>query len=185
MLRSSRDGELEAEQVEDRAEQTFGMAQRRAERGPQRQRGQDRQRRVVRLATRRGRRRRAPSRDRRLGEPDREAAALTQGGVIRTPVRHPVLLLGDVMTASDMSLERHGGRLGIVEGAALLPRSEPGRHRADPCHNAVVRDYMHLELARNGSIDGLQKAAELDGAVPAVAATDHLAHRHIQSCEEG
>jgi hypothetical protein len=45
-------GEIKAEHAEDRADQSLGLAQRQAEPGPQRQRGQDRQRRVVRLPAR-------------------------------------------------------------------------------------------------------------------------------------
>ena len=43
-------GKLETEQAEDGADQPFRLAQRQAKHGPQRQRGQDRQCRVVRLA---------------------------------------------------------------------------------------------------------------------------------------
>ena len=46
-----------------------------------------------------------------LREPYREATPLTQGRVVRRPIRHPVPLLGDVVTASGMSLEGHGGGL--------------------------------------------------------------------------
>ena len=69
-------GKLEAEQAEDGADQPFRLAQRQAKHGPQRQRGQDRQCRVVRLAAWGGTGLSAPGRDRRLREPDGEAAAL-------------------------------------------------------------------------------------------------------------
>jgi hypothetical protein len=64
---------------------------------------------------------RAPGRDRLLREPDRQAPALTQAGVLRAPVRHPVALLGDVVTASGMGLERHKEFPGIVGGGGSLP----------------------------------------------------------------
>ena len=116
-----RNGQIKPEQPEDGADQPFGLAQRQAEHGPQRQGRQDRQGRVVRLAARRGAGHRAPGRDRRLGEPDRQAATLAQGGVVLGPVGHPVPLLGDVVTASGIGLERHDKHPGIMEGANLLP----------------------------------------------------------------
>jgi site-specific DNA recombinase len=48
-------------------------------------------------------------RDCLFGEPDRQAPTLPQAGVIRAPVGHPVPLLGDVMPASGIGLERHRG----------------------------------------------------------------------------
>ena len=73
-----RNGQLQPEQPEDRADQTFGLAQRQAEHGPQRQRRQDRQGRVPGLPAPGRARRRAPGRDRLLREPDCQAAALAQ-----------------------------------------------------------------------------------------------------------
>jgi hypothetical protein len=43
-----------------------------------------------------------------LGEPYCEAAPLAQGCVVRRPIRQPVPLLGDMVTASGIGLERHG-----------------------------------------------------------------------------
>src|SRR5438132_7952942 len=40
-----------------------------------------------------------PRRDRFFAEPHRQAATLAQGSIIFRPVGHPILLLGDVMTA--------------------------------------------------------------------------------------
>jgi hypothetical protein len=40
-----------------------------------------------------------PGCDRRLREPDRQAPALAQGGIILGPVRDPAPLLGDMMPA--------------------------------------------------------------------------------------
>jgi hypothetical protein len=81
-----------------------------AEHRPQRQRHGDRQGRVVRLPAPGGARRRFPGRDRLFGEPDGQAPALPQGGIIRRPVRHPVPLPWDPVTAILVRFERHGGR---------------------------------------------------------------------------
>ena len=53
-----------------------------------------------------GPRRRAPSRDRGLGEPDRQAAATAQAGVVRRPIRDPMTLLRNMVTAVIEALER-------------------------------------------------------------------------------
>ena len=44
----------------------------------------------------------------------------------------------------------------------------------------VIADHMHTKLGWNGLVDAGQKAAELDGAVPAGQIGDHLARGHIQ-----
>ena len=49
-----------------------------------------------------------PGGNRFLSEPDREASPLAQGRVVLRPVRHPVPLLRDVVTASGIGLEWHG-----------------------------------------------------------------------------
>ena len=94
-----RNGEIETEQADDGADQPFGLAQSQTEHSFERQRRRDRQIRVVRLATRRGAWLRLPGRDRRLREPDRQAAALAQASIILRPVRYLMLLLGDVVAA--------------------------------------------------------------------------------------
>src|SRR5205085_7368838 len=48
-----------------------------------------------------------PGRDRLFAEPHRQAATLAQGSIIFRPVGHPILLLGDVMTAIGIGLEWH------------------------------------------------------------------------------
>jgi hypothetical protein len=68
-------GQLEAEQAEDGADQSLGLAQCQAEQDPQRQRGQDCQGRVPGLSAPGRARRRAPGRDRLIREPDRQATA--------------------------------------------------------------------------------------------------------------
>ena len=47
-------------------------------------------------------------RDRRVSEPDRQAAALPQGRVVGRRVRDPVTLLGNVVATLGIGFERHG-----------------------------------------------------------------------------
>jgi hypothetical protein len=63
------------------------------------QRRQDRQRRIGGLATSGCAWRRDPGRDRLVGKPHRQAAALTQAGLVGGPVRDFVLLPWDVVAA--------------------------------------------------------------------------------------
>jgi hypothetical protein len=49
-----------------------------------------------------------PSRNGFLGEPDGEASALAQGRIILSPIRDPVPLLRDAVTASGNGFEWHG-----------------------------------------------------------------------------
>jgi hypothetical protein len=74
---------------------------------------------VVRLSTARGPWFSAPSRDRGLGKPDREAPALAQGGIIFRPIRDLVPLLRNMMAAVGIHLERHGAIR--KTGASPLP----------------------------------------------------------------
>src|SRR4051812_10959385 len=112
-------GEIETKQADDGADQAFGLAQGQAEYGLERQRRRDRQRRVVRLTTRRGAGLGMPGRDRRLGEPDGQAAALAQGRIVFGPVRDPAPLFRDAVTAISIGLERHGESR-VTEGVVLL-----------------------------------------------------------------
>jgi hypothetical protein len=86
---------------------------------------------------------RPPGRDRLLREPDRQAPTLTQADVLRAPVRHPVPLLGDVVTASGMGLERHKEFLGIVGGGGSLPHPPCEAKRA----TAVTCTILPMEAA--------------------------------------
>src|SRR5437667_4788292 len=104
-----RDGEIETEQVDDGADQPFGLPQSQAEHDAQRQRRRDRQGRIVWLTAPRGPWFGAPGRDGLFAEPDRQTATLAQASIIFRPVRYPILLPGDVMTAIGIDLERHGG----------------------------------------------------------------------------
>src|SRR3954470_15768768 len=84
---------------------------------------------------------RAPGRDRLLREPDRQAPALTQADVIRAPARHPVALLGDVVTASGMGLERHQEFPGIVGGGGSLPHPPCEAKRATAVACTILPDW--------------------------------------------
>src|SRR6267378_240158 len=103
-----RDGEIETEQADDGADQPFGLPQSQAEHHAQRQRCRNRQGRIVGLTAPRSPWFGAPSRDRLVAEPDRQTATLAQSSIIFRPVRYPILLPGDVMTAIGIDLERHG-----------------------------------------------------------------------------
>ena len=59
------------------------------------------------LASRRRPRLRLPTRQRLFGEPDRQASAITRRRIIVPPVRHPMPLTGNVITALGIKLERH------------------------------------------------------------------------------
>ena len=125
--------EIETQQANDRADQAFGLAQSQTEHGLERQGRRDRQIRVVRLTARRGARLGVPGRDRLLREPDRQAPALAQGGIILGPVRDPAPLLRDTMPAISIGLERHRGIQGHRRGrppTPAIPRCQP----PDPCN---------------------------------------------------
>jgi hypothetical protein len=71
--------------VDDGTDQPFGLPQRQTEHGPERQCRQDRQGRIPALPAGRawlG----LPGRDRLVRKPHRQAAALTQGSIIRSRV---------------------------------------------------------------------------------------------------
>jgi hypothetical protein len=53
----------------------------------------------------------APSRNGFLSEPDCQTSPLAQGRVILCPVRHPVPLLWNAVTASGVGFEWHGRNL--------------------------------------------------------------------------
>src|SRR3712207_3608998 len=78
---------------------------------------------MVRLPTRRGARLGAPGGNRRVREPDREAAALAQGGIILSPVGDPMSLLGNVAAVGGIDLERHGKIREPGQGMPSYPAS--------------------------------------------------------------
>ena len=101
----------QAQEPQDRANQTFGLSQREPEHRSQRQGRPDRQDRIMRLAAsgRPGLGR--PGGNRLLREPDCEASTLTQSRVILRPIRDPVPLLRDAVTAGGIGFEWHGRNL--------------------------------------------------------------------------
>jgi hypothetical protein len=121
---------------------TLGLTQGKAEHGAQRQCRRDRQGGIARLAAGRDAPLGVPRGDRRLAEPDREAAALAQGRVIRRPVRHLISLSRNMAAAILVRFERHDGLPN--ESAAYLTsqgvRSQPG----DPCTKLL----RHQKLPR-------------------------------------
>src|SRR3954469_14608077 len=127
------DGEVQPEQADDRADQPFGLPERQAEDGSQRQRRQDRQGRVVGLP--------APGRtwlglprpDGFIGEPDCQAPALAKAGVVLTPVRYLALLPGNMRATVLVQLEGHAGHPGAGERSSCYSGSTcsaTGRIRA-------------------------------------------------------
>ncbi len=108
-----RHAQAEAEQADDGTEQALGLPVGQAEHCAQRERRQDGERRIPGLPTPGRARLGRPRRDRLVGEPDRQAAALAQAGVVGRPVRHLVLLARDVVTAVLVPLERQDGHPGL------------------------------------------------------------------------
>ena len=94
-----RHAQRQAEQADNRADQSLSLPIGKTEDRAQGQRRQDRQRRIGGLATSGRAWRRFPRRDRLLGKPHRQAAALTQAGFVGGPVRDLVLLARDVVAA--------------------------------------------------------------------------------------
>jgi len=113
--------------LDDGADQPLGLPQRQVKHGPERQRRQDRQRGILALPAWGGTRLSRPSRDRLVGEPHGQAAALAQAGVILTPVRDLVLLFGDMVAAVLVQLKRQDG----------CPRSDQRASYAGPVPGAT------------------------------------------------
>src|SRR5215218_4743326 len=127
------DGEVQPEQADDGADQPFGLPERQAEDGSQGQRRQDRQGRVVGLP--------APGRtwlglprlDGFIGEPDCQAPALAEAGVVLTPVRYLALLPGNMLATVMVQLEGHAGHPGAGKRSSCYSGSTcsaTGRIRA-------------------------------------------------------
>jgi hypothetical protein len=110
-----------------------------------------------------------PSRDRRLGEPDGQAPAPAQGGVILRPVRHSVPLLRDVVAAIRIRFERHGTNSRSRKGLPLLLHATPDANppiRATRSHSAMI-------------IASLGEADRTDPGVAAVAAATAFLDQHF------
>ena len=102
----------------------------------ERQRREDRELRIPGLAAPGGARLGPPGCDRLVGEPDRQAPALAQAGVIGRPVRDLVPLSRNVVAAGLVQLEGQDGH----------PRSEEGRRPTPPRpqHQPPSRSVHHL-----------------------------------------
>ena len=103
--------QVEAEQLEDRADQSLGLAQRQMEHRAQCQSCRDRQVRVVGLTAWRRPRRRFPGGDGLIREPHGQTAPLPQRLVIRCPIRHASLRPRNVVAAVGIVFVRHEGRI--------------------------------------------------------------------------
>ena len=123
----------QAEQADDRTDQPLGLPVGEAEHGAQGQCRQDRQRRIPGLPTPGGARLRRPRFDRLGGEPDRQAPALAEAGVVLAPVRHLASLARNMVATVLVQLEGHGGYPGVRRGGALLRHSASQHQPADPC----------------------------------------------------
>src|SRR5215211_3294275 len=110
-------------------DQPLALAQRQPKHGPERQGREDGELRIPGLAASGGARLGGPGRDCFVGEPDRQAAALPQAGVVLAPVRDRVLLAWNVVSAGLVQLERQGGR----------PRSDKGSPPTPPSSSAPTR----------------------------------------------
>src|SRR5690242_18756768 len=129
-----RDRRVETKKADDRANQALRLAQSQPEEGSQRQRRQDREWRITRLASAGCPRCGLPSCNRLVSKPHRQTPALPQAGVIRRPVGHFAFLLRDMVASCSVGLERHGRiRIG-TRAAYYLNRTHPPI--PDPCNNA-------------------------------------------------
>ena len=134
--------QIQPHQLEQRADQPLGLAQRLVKHCPQDQRCLDGEIRVARLTARRGPRRRPPRCNRFLREPDRQRAALPKPSLVGLPVRHLVAGFGIRWRRSALYLCGMV-RQGDQEGACLLSnvirlgnRGIPApNHRPAPQHH--------------------------------------------------
>jgi hypothetical protein len=80
---------------------------------------------------------RCPRRDCFLGEPNGQAAALTQTGFVIRPVGHLVALSRNMVTAVLVQLEWHGEASGSGKRRSPMP-IQPQAPPADPCTTAAT-----------------------------------------------
>src|SRR4051794_25228125 len=169
------DGEVQSEQADDGADQPFGLPERQAEDGSQGQRRQDRQGREVGLP--------APGRtwlglprlDGFIGEPDRQAPALAQAGVVLTPVRYLALLPGNMLATVLVQLDGHAGHPGAGERSYCYSGSTcsaTGRIRATTPRTAQRITSAGKRKPRNA------RAVVMDGILGRVMAGVPLLPRH-------
>ena len=119
-----RHGQIEPEEPQDRADQTFSLAQRQPKHRPQGHGRPDRESRIMGLTTTCGAGLCLPGGNRFLREPNGETAPLTQTGAVLRPIRDLVPLLWNAVTASGMGFEWHG-RESLVRGRTGLYATQP------------------------------------------------------------
>jgi len=117
----ARSTQAEAEQADNGTDQPLGLPVSQAEHCAQRERRQDGKQRIPGLPTARRSCLDRPRRDRFVGKPDHQAAALTQAGVVDRPVRHLALLPWNIVAAVLVQLEWHNGHPRARRGGDLLP----------------------------------------------------------------
>ena len=118
-----RHAQRQAEQADNRTDQSLRLPIGEAEHGAQCQRRQDRQRRIPGLTASRRARLRCPSRDCVITKPHRQTAALTRAGFVGRPVGDLVLLTWNMVAAILVQLERHGRHPEVKNG--LLSSAGP------------------------------------------------------------
>src|SRR5690349_7155547 len=183
-----RHAQRQPEQADDGADQPLGLAVGQAEHGPERERRQDGERRVPGLPAPGRAWFRRPGFDRLVGEPDRQAAALPQAGVIRRPVRDLVRLSRDAVAAVLVQLEGQGGHPGSARehsptAPGTLQPEDRSVHHADQRHR-LERRLAAREVAETLAIpalDGLRPSFWAYCAVATVRAFTHGAAREIDA----
>src|SRR5215207_5304842 len=108
------------------ADQAFGLAQRQAEHGTERQSRRDRQAGIAGLTAPAGARLSLPGVDRFSREPYGQAAPGAQARIVGRPVGDPVPLFRNVVPPVPVGFERHGRRPSMIEGS---PPRQPTRRR--------------------------------------------------------
>ncbi len=140
--------EIKAEQLQDGADQAFGLAQCQAEHGTQRQSRLDRQAGVARLTAPTGAGLSFPGLDRFSRKPYGQAAPGTQARIVGRPVGDPVPLFRNVVPPVPVGFERHGRRPSVIEGS---PKHQPTRsrpHRRPVQQSAYERDLRPAVIQR-------------------------------------
>jgi hypothetical protein len=100
--------QIQTQEPQNGTDQAFSLPESQPKHRPQRQGCSDRQRRVVRLTAACRARLGPPGGNGILGEPDRETAPLTQGGVVLRPIRDPVPLLRNPVRRAALALNGTG-----------------------------------------------------------------------------
>ena len=136
--------QVQAEEADDRSDQTLGLAQRKMKHRSQRQCRQDGERRIARLSAAIRPRLGAPAGNRLVAEPYREIATLPQARIIGRSIRQPAPLLWNMVATAGVGFEWHGGIRG------KQPSSPPSAtaKKFDPCIN-VTNVVFQLPTAYN------------------------------------